>query len=132
MEDLMYKKVYFLLSRCNVHVFPTKGWGLWYVMPLSTIFQLYRTHRKPLIFCWGCRWLYIYLLLSVSITLKLWVSFYTSAEVSLSVTCDMSIVFTNNTDSNATTEILLIWFDLIFGVLTPLSTIFQLYHGDQF
>jgi hypothetical protein len=23
-------------------------------------------------------------------------------------------------------------FDLIFGVLTPLSTIFQLYHGDQF
>jgi hypothetical protein len=22
--------------------------------------------------------------------------------------------------------------DLIFGVLTPLSTIFQLYHGDQF
>ena len=27
----------------------------------------------------------------------------------------------------------LYWFDfLIFGVLTPLSTIFQLYHGDQF
>jgi len=26
----------------------------------------------------------------------------------------------------------LIDFDLIFGVLTPLSTIFQLYHGDQF
>ena len=26
----------------------------------------------------------------------------------------------------------LIWFDLIFGVLTLLSTIFQLYHGDQF
>jgi hypothetical protein len=26
-----------------------------------------------------------------------------------------------------------VWFDdLIFGVLTPLSTIFQLYHGDQF
>jgi len=25
-----------------------------------------------------------------------------------------------------------IWIDLIFGVLTPLSTIFQLYHGDQF
>ena len=25
-----------------------------------------------------------------------------------------------------------IWVDLIFGVLTPLSTIFQLYHGDQF
>ena len=24
------------------------------------------------------------------------------------------------------------WFDLIFGVLTPLSAIFQLYHGDQF
>jgi hypothetical protein len=24
------------------------------------------------------------------------------------------------------------WFDLIFGVLTPLSTIFQLYNGDQF
>ena len=23
-------------------------------------------------------------------------------------------------------------FDLIFGVLAPLSTIFQLYHGDQF
>jgi len=23
-------------------------------------------------------------------------------------------------------------FDLIFGVLTPLSAIFQLYHGDQF
>jgi hypothetical protein len=23
-------------------------------------------------------------------------------------------------------------FDLIFGVLTPLSTIFQLYQGDQF
>jgi hypothetical protein len=23
-------------------------------------------------------------------------------------------------------------FDLIFGVLTPLSTIFQLYHGDKF
>jgi hypothetical protein len=23
-------------------------------------------------------------------------------------------------------------FDLIFGILTPLSTIFQLYHGDQF
>ena len=22
--------------------------------------------------------------------------------------------------------------DLIFGVLTPLSTLFQLYHGDQF
>jgi hypothetical protein len=22
--------------------------------------------------------------------------------------------------------------DLIFGVLTPLSTIFQLYHGDEF
>jgi hypothetical protein len=22
-------------------------------------------------------------------------------------------------------------FDLIFGVLTPLSTIFQLYHGEQ-
>jgi len=22
--------------------------------------------------------------------------------------------------------------DLIFGVLTPLSTMFQLYHGDQF
>ena len=130
MEDLMYKKVYFSLSRCNV--FPTEGWGLWYLMPLSTIFQLYRTRRKPLIFCWGCRCLSIYLLLSVSITLKLWVSFYTSAEVSLSATCDMSIVFTNNTDSNATTEILLIWFDLIFGVLMPLSTIFQLYHGDQF
>jgi hypothetical protein len=25
-----------------------------------------------------------------------------------------------------------IGFDLIFGVLTPLSAIFQLYHGDQF
>jgi len=25
-----------------------------------------------------------------------------------------------------------ILFDLIFGVLTPLSAIFQLYHGDQF
>jgi len=24
------------------------------------------------------------------------------------------------------------WLDLIFGVLTPLSAIFQLYHGDQF
>ena len=24
------------------------------------------------------------------------------------------------------------WFDLIFGFLTPLSAIFQLYHGDQF
>jgi hypothetical protein len=24
------------------------------------------------------------------------------------------------------------WFDLIFGVLTPHSAIFQLYHGDQF
>jgi len=23
-------------------------------------------------------------------------------------------------------------YDLIFGVLTPLSAIFQLYHGDQF
>ena len=23
-------------------------------------------------------------------------------------------------------------FDMIFGVLTPLSAIFQLYHGDQF
>jgi len=23
-------------------------------------------------------------------------------------------------------------FDLIFGVLTPFSAIFQLYHGDQF
>jgi hypothetical protein len=23
-------------------------------------------------------------------------------------------------------------FDFIFGVLTPLSAIFQLYHGDQF
>jgi hypothetical protein len=23
-------------------------------------------------------------------------------------------------------------FDLIFGVFTPLSAIFQLYHGDQF
>ena len=26
----------------------------------------------------------------------------------------------------------LIRFDLIFGVLTPLSAVFQLYHGDQF
>jgi hypothetical protein len=26
----------------------------------------------------------------------------------------------------------LIFISLIFGVLTPLSTIFQLYHGDQF
>jgi hypothetical protein len=25
-----------------------------------------------------------------------------------------------------------IWFDLIFGILTPLSAIFQLFHGDQF
>jgi hypothetical protein len=25
-----------------------------------------------------------------------------------------------------------IWLILIFGVLTPLSAIFQLYHGDQF
>jgi hypothetical protein len=26
----------------------------------------------------------------------------------------------------------LIRFDLIFGALTPLSAVFQLYHGDQF
>jgi hypothetical protein len=25
-----------------------------------------------------------------------------------------------------------VWFDLIFCVLTPLSAIFQLYHGEQF
>ena len=24
------------------------------------------------------------------------------------------------------------WVDLIFGVLMPLSAVFQLYHGDQF
>ena len=28
--------------------------------------------------------------------------------------------------------VVLWWIDLIFGVLMPLSTIFQLYHGDQF
>ena len=28
--------------------------------------------------------------------------------------------------------IIIVDFDLIFGVLTPLSIIFQLYHGDQF
>ena len=31
---------------------------------------------------------------------------------------------------SCTCEMMMIW--LIFGVLTPVSTIFQLYHGDQF
>jgi hypothetical protein len=29
-------------------------------------------------------------------------------------------------------RIKMIWFDLIFGVLAPLSAIFQLYHDNQF
>jgi hypothetical protein len=46
---------------------------------------------------------------------------------------------TNTTHRHDITEILLRCtvkvlseFDLIFGVLMPLSTIFQLYHGDQY
>jgi hypothetical protein len=41
------------------------------------------------------------------------------------------IGFWKCSDSGILYFILLAWFDLIFDVLTPLSAIFQLYHGDQ-